>query len=545
MLAPPAEAEADTAAADDDRADWTVMDRLEHPEDYEQLWVVAVARDGPAPAEPVQLTRAPLHPSHVAWSPDGATLALTYNERFSTLVDEEQRVGLIPADGGEIALVSDPDRHASLAAFSPDGKRLAYFMDRADALRSYLNLKSLFVRDLATGAERDLAPSAQSCLSGSGSTPEDPRSGRATAAGSPCGWGGPGHQPVARRRAAGRPAAADLVRRQRHRAGPGRRRRRLRGERAAPARLGARRRGRQAGVHAHARERRRRGRRLRPGRAAAPGPARPRRRRGGGLPVPAAGQDRRRRPVPLRHGDARRPVRALRQRLDDALPWQVLSRRGYAVFIANPRGSTAYGEAFQRGVYRNFGTDDHLDLMAACDELVARGIADPARLGFTGYSYGGLTTNNVISRTDRFKAAVSIAGIFNYVSAMGQNNPQLFIDGYDRPWDGDLQRMWEHSPPRGRRHRHPDPGDARAGRRTGRPAPVRRAVHLPAAQRRAQPAGALPGRGARHQQAEPHARLPDAGAGLVRPLPARGSRGAGSGAAHPRRGLRPTRFFPG
>ncbi|PIE76808.1 hypothetical protein CSA17_00260 [bacterium DOLJORAL78_65_58] len=78
--------------------------------------------------------------------------------------------------------------------------------------------------------------------------------------------------------------------------------------------------------------------------------------------------------------------------------------------------------------------------------LVAEGFMDPDRLGFTGYSYGGLMTNVVVSRTERFKAAVSIAGIWNYVSAMGQNNPQLFIDSYDRPWDADLQRMWEHSP---------------------------------------------------------------------------------------------------
>ncbi|PID79929.1 hypothetical protein CSB20_08655, partial [bacterium DOLZORAL124_64_63] len=127
-------------------------------------------------------------------------------------------------------------------------------------------------------------------------------------------------------------------------------------------------------------------------------------------------------------------------------PWQVLSRQGFAVFILNPRGGTGYGARFLRGVHRNFGTDDFQDIMRAVDALVAEGFMDPDRLGFTGYSYGGLMTNVVVSRTERFKAAVSIAGIWNYVSAMGQNNPQLFIDSYDRPWDADLQRMWEHSP---------------------------------------------------------------------------------------------------
>jgi dipeptidyl aminopeptidase/acylaminoacyl peptidase len=127
-------------------------------------------------------------------------------------------------------------------------------------------------------------------------------------------------------------------------------------------------------------------------------------------------------------------------------PWQVLAQEGFAVFIVNPRGGTGYGQDFLRGVYRNFGTDDYLDIMAATDTLVARGVMDPDRLGFTGYSYGGLMTNVVISRTDRFRCAVSIAGIFNYVSAMGQSNPQLFIDSYDEPWSGDLARLWEHSP---------------------------------------------------------------------------------------------------
>ena len=130
----------------------------------------------------------------------------------------------------------------------------------------------------------------------------------------------------------------------------------------------------------------------------------------------------------------------------DRYPWHVLASAGFAVFIANPRGGTGYGEEFLRGNYRGFGTDDYRDLMAAVDALVERGIADPDRLGFTGYSYGGLMTNTVVSRTGRFRAAVSIAGLFNFVSAMGQNNPQLLIDAYRRPWDDDLARLWEHSP---------------------------------------------------------------------------------------------------
>ncbi|MBU1074386.1 hypothetical protein KKG45_14185, partial [bacterium] len=188
VLAPPADEQAaaesddDEEAAeeeaaddeDDDHADWTVYDRLEHPEDFDQVWLVDVLPDGPADTEPRQLTRSPLNPQHLAWAPDGRSLAVTYNERFSGLVDEEQRVGLLDAASGALTLVSDPDRHASLAAHSPDGSRLAFFMDRADDLRAYLNLKHLFVRDLSSGETRNLTPETQLCLSGSGSTPADP-----------------------------------------------------------------------------------------------------------------------------------------------------------------------------------------------------------------------------------------------------------------------------------------------------------------------------------------------------------------------------------
>ncbi len=442
VLAPPAAPEEDEDA--DERADWTVFDRLEHPEDFDQVWVVDVRPDGPSDTEPRQLTEAPLNPQHLAWSPDGETLAVTYNPRFSGLVDEDQRVGLLCPESGDLELVSDPDRHASLAAFSPDGRTLAFFMDRGDSLRAYLNLKDLFLLDLESGDLRDLTPDTQLCLSGYGSTPADPPF-----------WtpdGGEIWLRVSDRRDmnvfavdvrtgamnpltdhAGNVSALDA-------AG------------GALAYL-------ESELH-------------RPGavRAGAPGAVRliastdaavadfdlapPLR-----LELPGhdgvtvegflflpPGKDADDGPFPFvmeMHGG---PYSRYGNLWTTRYPWQVLSHRGYAVFIANPRGGTAYGEDFLRGVYRNFGTDDYLDLMAACDELVRLEIADPDRMGFTGYSYGGLSTNSVISRTDRFKAAVSIAGIFNYVSAMGQSNPQLFIDSYRQPWAGDLQRMWEHSP---------------------------------------------------------------------------------------------------
>ena len=79
---------------------------------------------------------------------------------------------------------------------------------------------------------------------------------------------------------------------------------------------------------------------------------------------------------------------------------------GYAVIAANPRGSTGYGTAFSRAIWADWGNKDFDDVMAAVDHVVAKGVADPDRLGVGGWSYGGILTNYVITKTTRFKAAI-------------------------------------------------------------------------------------------------------------------------------------------
>ena len=89
------------------------------------------------------------------------------------------------------------------------------------------------------------------------------------------------------------------------------------------------------------------------------------------------------------------------------LEWQVLAAAGYAVVAANPRGSSGYGRDFSRAIWADWGNKDFDDVMAAVDAAIAKGVADPERLGVGGWSYGGILTNYVITKTDRFKAAIS------------------------------------------------------------------------------------------------------------------------------------------
>ncbi len=110
------------------------------------------------------------------------------------------------------------------------------------------------------------------------------------------------------------------------------------------------------------------------------------------------------------------------------LEWQILAAAGYAVVAANPRGSTGYGTAFSRAIWADWGNKDHEDVMAALQHAVTQGVADPERLGVGGWSYGGMLTNYVISKSDRFKAAVSGSSISNILAGYGTDHYQYHYE---------------------------------------------------------------------------------------------------------------------
>ncbi len=87
--------------------------------------------------------------------------------------------------------------------------------------------------------------------------------------------------------------------------------------------------------------------------------------------------------------------------------FRVLAAAGYVVLYTNPRGSTSYGQEFANCIQFRYPGDDYGDLMAAVDAVVARGYVDESRLGVTGGSGGGLLTNWVVTRTNRFRAAAT------------------------------------------------------------------------------------------------------------------------------------------
>jgi dipeptidyl aminopeptidase/acylaminoacyl peptidase len=120
-----------------------------------------------------------------------------------------------------------------------------------------------------------------------------------------------------------------------------------------------------------------------------------------------------------------------------SMEWQLLAANGYAVVATNPRGGTGRGQDYARALYADWGGPAVPDVLAAVDDAVARGIADPNRLGVGGWSYGGMLTNYTIASDTRFKAATSGASISNIFAGYG-------TDQYIRDYEMELGKPWEH-----------------------------------------------------------------------------------------------------
>jgi len=100
---------------------------------------------------------------------------------------------------------------------------------------------------------------------------------------------------------------------------------------------------------------------------------------------------------------------------------QLLAAHGYAVFYPNIRGSVGYGQKFIESNRADWGGADFEDVMQGVEDLVAKGVADPNRLGIGGWSYGGYMAEWAITQKTKyvFQAAVSGAGMANLISEYG------------------------------------------------------------------------------------------------------------------------------
>jgi dipeptidyl aminopeptidase/acylaminoacyl peptidase len=117
---------------------------------------------------------------------------------------------------------------------------------------------------------------------------------------------------------------------------------------------------------------------------------------------------------------------------------QVFAAAGYLVIEPNPRGSTGYGQKFVDEINGDWGGRAFDDIMAVTDRVVASmPYADPARLTAAGGSYGGYMVDWILGHTQRFKALISHAGVYDLPSEFGATE-ELWFPLWEMggtPWD--------------------------------------------------------------------------------------------------------------
>jgi dipeptidyl aminopeptidase/acylaminoacyl peptidase len=116
---------------------------------------------------------------------------------------------------------------------------------------------------------------------------------------------------------------------------------------------------------------------------------------------------------------------------------QMIASGGYAVAAVNYRGSNGRGVAYCRAIYSDWGNKEVMDIKGVIDYLVEKGIADSAKMGIMGWSYGGILTDYMIASDTRFKAASSGAGSALQLSMYG-------VDEYANQYNNELGTPWTH-----------------------------------------------------------------------------------------------------
>jgi dipeptidyl aminopeptidase/acylaminoacyl peptidase len=127
---------------------------------------------------------------------------------------------------------------------------------------------------------------------------------------------------------------------------------------------------------------------------------------------------------------------------------QVFAAAGFVVVMPNPRGSTGYGQRFTDEINSDWGGKVYDDIMAVVDHVAGLEYVDPDRLAAAGGSYGGYMANWILGHSNRFRALVSHAGVFDLRSMAGETEELWFpiFEFRGMPWDNpEMYARWSPS----------------------------------------------------------------------------------------------------
>jgi dipeptidyl aminopeptidase/acylaminoacyl peptidase len=128
---------------------------------------------------------------------------------------------------------------------------------------------------------------------------------------------------------------------------------------------------------------------------------------------------------------------------------QVFSSPGYVSLMINRRGSTGYGQKFTDEITNDWGGKAYVDVMKGIDAAVAKySYIDGAKVAAAGGSYGGYMADWIATHTNRFKAIISHAGIYDKTAMYATE--ELWFEEHDMggtPWSaaGENYKKWSPS----------------------------------------------------------------------------------------------------
>ncbi len=121
----------------------------------------------------------------------------------------------------------------------------------------------------------------------------------------------------------------------------------------------------------------------------------------------------------------------------DTLWNQLLLDAGYVVVKVDNRSATGISKELENTVLKHLGEAETPDLVAAARWLKKQSWVDPSRVGVWGWSYGGYMTLNLMTRSEEFKAGISVAPVIDWRyydtkwTEGAMRTPQENLKGYE------------------------------------------------------------------------------------------------------------------
>ena len=127
---------------------------------------------------------------------------------------------------------------------------------------------------------------------------------------------------------------------------------------------------------------------------------------------------------------------------------QVFAAAGFVVVMPNPRGSTGYGQKFTDDINQDWGGKVYEDIIATVDYVANQSWSDSERFAAAGGSYGGYMVNWMLGHTNRFKAFVSHAGVYD-LRSMAAETEEVWFPIWEfkgMPWENpEVYEKWSPS----------------------------------------------------------------------------------------------------